>query len=107
MRIRSVVFSDVLNITEQKSMSVRAISRHGDMSYNSVWLIKQKIMHAFLQAKQHNPLASVMHVDDGCLGGKRQGSGHGAHGKVRFITALSLVNGPSAQLKRCIVPNFT
>ena len=65
-------------------------------------------MHAFLQAEHHNPLASVVHVDDGYLGGKRQGiRGRGAHGKTPFITALSLINGRPAQLKLSIVPNFT
>ena len=71
-----------------------ALARHCGIGYNSAWLIKQKIMHAFLQAEQHNPLAGVVHVDDGYLGGKRQGvRSRGAHGKTPFITALSLVNG--------------
>ena len=64
-------------------------------------------MHAFLQAEQNNPLAGVVHVDDGYLGGKRQGvRGRGAHGKTGFINALSLVNGRPAQLKLSIVPGF-
>ena len=97
MPIRIVLFSDVLDITEQKSMSARALYRHCGMSYNSAWLIKQKIMHAFLQAEQHNPLTSLVHVDDGYLGGKRQDiRSRGVHGKTPFITALSLVNGESA-----------
>ena len=65
-------------------------------------------MHAFLQVEQHNPLAGVVHVDDGYLGGKHPGiRGRGAHGKTAFITALSLVNGRPAQLKLSIVPRFT
>ena len=92
----------------KKSISALALARHCGISYNSAWLIKQKIMHAFLQAEQHNPLAGVVHVDDGYLGGKRQGiRGRGAHGKTPFITALSLVNGRPAQLKLSIVPSFT
>ena len=54
-----------------------------------------------------NPLAGVVHVDDGYLGGKRQGHQRPwAHGKMLFTNVLSLVNGRPAQLKRCIVPNF-
>ena len=65
-------------------------------------------MHAFLQAEQHNPSAGIVHVDDGYLGGKRQGiRGPGAHGKTQFINALILVNGRPAQLKLSIVPSFT
>ena len=53
-------------------------------------------------------MAGVVHVDDGYLGGKRQGiRGRGAHGKTPFITVLSRVNGWASQLKRSIVPNFT
>ena len=65
-------------------------------------------MHAFLQVEHHNLLDGVVHVDDGCLGGKRQGiRGRVAHGRTPFITALNLVNSRSAQLKLSIVPNFT
>ena len=88
--------------------SALVLSRTCGIIYNSAWLIKQKIIHAFLQAAQHNPLAGVVLVDDGYLGGKRQGiRGRGAHGKTPFITALSLVNGQPAQLKLSIVPSFT
>ena len=62
----------------------------------------------FLHAEQQNPLSGVVHIDDGYLGGKRQGiRGRGAHGKTPFVTALSLVNGRPDQLKLTIVPNFT
>ena len=61
-------------------------------------------MPAFLQAEHQNPLASLIHVDDGYLGGKRHGIRvRGAHGKTPFITTLSLVNGRPAQLKLSIV----
>ena len=54
-------------------------------------------MHAFLQAEHHHPLTGVVHVDDGYLGGKRQGiRGRDTHGKTLFINLLSLTNGGPA-----------
>ena len=89
----------------KKSISALELSRHCGIGYTSACLIKQKIIHAFLQAEQYNPLAGVVHINDGYLGGKRQGiRGRGAHGKTTFITEISLVNGRPTQLKLSIVP---
>ena len=92
----------------KKSISALAWSRHCGISYNSGWLIKQKIMHAFLQAEQHKPLSGIVHINNDYLGGKRQGiSDCGARGKIPFITAWNGVNGRPDQLKLPIVAHCT
>ena len=60
-------------------------------------------MHAFLQVEHHNLLAGVVHVDDGYLGGKRQGIRAHGSGRTPFITALSLVNevDPATEAQHC------
>ena len=67
----------------KKSLSSLALMRYLGLSYNSAWLLQQKIIHALKQDDEQYTLTGVIHVDDGYLGGYRSGiRGRGAEGKT-------------------------
>ena len=81
---------------------------HLGVSYNSAWLLQQKIIHALNQDDQQHKLEGVIHVDDGYLGGHRPGvRGRGAAGKTPFIAALSFHKNKPFHLKLSPVANFS
>jgi hypothetical protein len=92
----------------KKSISSLALKRHLGVSYDTAWLLHQKIMHALKQADDQQLLQGIIQVDDGYLGGKRSGArGRGAKRKQPFITALSYKNGKPDQLKLSVIKSFS
>ena len=92
----------------KKSISSLALKRYLDVSYNTAWLLHQKIMHALQYEDNSALLQGIIQVDDGYLGGKRSGvRGRGAKGKQAFLTALTLQNGKPDQAKLSLVHGFT
>ena len=92
----------------KKSLSSLALMRHLGLSYNSAWLLQQKIIHALNQHDQQQQLVGIIHVDDGYLGGHRSGiRGRGAAGKTPFIAALSFQKNKPFHLKLSPVANFS
>ena len=92
----------------KKSLSLLALMRHLGLSYNSAWLLQQKIIHALNQDDQQHKLEGIIHVDDGYLGGHRSGVlGRGSAGKTPFIAALSFHKNKHFHLKLTPVANFT
>ena len=71
-------------------LSVMSLSRHLRVSYNTAWLLNQKIMQAMRERDDSKPLTGTVQVDDAfwggeCRGGKR---GRGTGGKTPFVAAV-------------------
>ena len=92
----------------KKSTSSLALKRSLGVSYDTAWLVQQKIMHALKNSDDCSALQGVIHVDDGYLGGKHSGvRGRGAKGKQPFLTALSFKDGKPDQLKLSLLKTFS
>ena len=92
----------------KKSLSSLALMRYLGLSYNSAWLLQQKIIHALKQDDEQYTLTGVIHVDDGYLGGYRSGiRGRGAEGKTPFITALSFYDNKPFHIKLSPIEGFS
>ena len=102
-------FAAIYLITQnKKSVSSLYLTRYLGVSYQTAWLLHQKIIEAMRQQEQTNLLQGIIHVDDGYLGGRKSGvRGRGASGKLPFITALSFKNNKPHQLKLSLVPCFS
>lgn len=79
-------------LTQSKTgMSAMALSRHLGVSYNTAWLVKQKLMQTMRERDDSIPLTGPVQVDDAFWGGQRRGGkrGRGAAGKTPFVAAVA------------------
>ena len=79
-------------LTQNKpGLSVMSLSRHLGVSYNTAWLLSQKIMQAMRERDDSKPLTGSVQVDDAVWGGERRGGkrGRGADGKTPFVAAVA------------------
>jgi len=85
-------FLAIFLVTQSKSgMSALALSRHLGVSYNTAWLVKQKLMQTMRERDDSRPLCGPVQVDDAYWGGERRGGkrGRGASGKTPFVAAVA------------------
>jgi hypothetical protein len=68
-----------------------ALARHLGVSYNTAWLVKQKLMETMRERADSQPLTGLVQVDDAYWGGERRGGkcGRGAEGKTRFVADVA------------------
>lgn len=86
-------FLAIYLITQAKTgISALALRRELGVSYNTAWLVKQKIMQAMKERDDSQPLTGVIQVDDAYWGGERHGGkrGRGAKNKTPFVAAVSI-----------------
>ena len=85
-------FLAIFLLTQSKSgLSAMALGRHLGVSYNTAWLLKQKLMQAMRERDDSKPLTGSVQVDDAVWGGERRGGkrGRGAAGKTPFAAAVA------------------
>ena len=85
-------FLAIFLLTQNKpGLSVMSLSRHLGVSYNTAWLLSQKIMQAMRERDDSKPLTGSVQVDDAVWGGERRGGkrGRGADGKTPFVAAVA------------------
>ena len=85
-------FLAIFLLTQSKTgLSALALSRHLGVSYNTAWLVKQKLMETMRKRDDSKPLTGPVQVDDAYWGGERRGGkrGRGAGGKTPFVAAVA------------------
>jgi transposase-like protein len=85
-------FLAIYLITQSKTgIAALALRRYLDVSYNTAWSLKQKIMQVMKERDDRRPLSGVIQVDDVYWGGRRSGgkSGRGSPNKTPFVAAVS------------------
>ncbi len=88
----TVWFLAMFFLTQSKTgMSAMALARHLGVSYNTAWLLKQKLMQTMRERDDSKPLSGSIQVDDAFWGGERRGGkrGRGAEGKTPFVAAVA------------------
>jgi transposase-like protein len=85
-------FLAIFLLTQSKTgMSALALARHLGVSYNTAWLVKQKLMQTMRERDDSRPLDGPVQVDDAYWGGESRGGkrGRGAGGKAPFVAAVA------------------
>lgn len=85
-------FLAIFLLTQSKTgMSAMALARHLGVSYNTAWLLKQKLMQTMRERDDSKPLSGPVQIDDAYWGGERRGGkrGRGAGGKTPFVAAVA------------------
>lgn len=88
----TIWFLALFLLTQSKTgLSALALSRHLGVSYNTAWLVKQKLMQAMRERDDSKPLTGQVQVDDAYWGGESRGGkrGRGAGGKTPFVAAVA------------------
>ncbi len=76
-------------ITQAKTgLSALSLKRQIGVSYNTAWLMKQKIMHVMKERDDSHPLSGIIQLDDAYLGGGKRG--RGSANKTPFVAAISI-----------------
>lgn len=86
-------FLAVYLITQSKTgISALALKRELGVSYNTAWMLKQKVMQVMKETDDKLQLSNIVQVDDAYWGGESHGGkrGRGAESKTPFIAAVSL-----------------
>ncbi len=74
--------------TEAVDDKVKEMRRLG-VSYNTAWMLKQKLMQVMKDREAGKTLTDRVEMDDAYIGGERPGKpGRGAEGKTPFIAAV-------------------
>lgn len=84
-------FLAIYLITQNKDgISTLNLARQLDLSQNSAWLLKHKLMQVMLEEENRHPLKGRVEIDDAYWGGERRGGkrGRGAAAKYPFVAAL-------------------
>lgn len=97
-------------LTQHKNgISARALRRQLGVSYNTVWLLKHKLMQAMIQRDSDQALGGIVQMDDAYWGGERHGGGtrRGSPGKTPFVVAVQCnPNGHPMAIWMDVVPGF-
>ena len=66
------------------------LMRRLGVSYNTAWMLKQKLMQVMLEREARTMLTDRVEIDDAYIGGERTGGkvGRGAPGKTPFVAAV-------------------
>ena len=79
-------------LTQSKTdLSAMALKRHLGVSYNTAWLIKQKLMQTMRERDDQQPLDGWVQLDDAYWGGECRGRtrGRGSTNKTPFVAAVA------------------
>ena len=105
----STWFLAIYLVTQSKNdISALELSRQLGVTYDTAWIVKQKLMAAMGERNKAYKLKGSVQIDDAYLGGERKGtSGRGAEGKTPFLAAVETRDGKPAFIKLRLVPGFT
>jgi transposase-like protein len=84
-------FLAIYLLTQHKNgISALALRRQLGVSYNTAWLMKQKLTQAMVERDANRPLSGDVQIDDAYWGGERHGggTGRGSPGKTPFVAAV-------------------
>ncbi|MGQ7848840.1 IS1595 family transposase [Granulosicoccus sp. 3-233] len=86
-------FRAMYHLTQSKNgVSAMELMRRLGVSYNTAWLVKQKLMQTMKEREASRKLTDRIEIDDAYLGGERARkpgkAGRGAEGKTPFIAAV-------------------
>ena len=86
----SVWFRGMYHLTQSKNgVSAMELMRRLGVSYNTAWMLKQKLMQVMLERESQKTLRDRVEIDDAYIGGERPGkSGRGAEGKKPIVAAV-------------------
>ena len=80
-----------LIIQSKTGLSALELKRQINVSYNTAWSMKQKIMQVMKERDDSQPLSGNIQLDDVYWGGERHGGlrGRGSKNKIPFVAAVS------------------
>ena len=87
----SIWFRGMYHLTQSKNgVSAMELMRRLGVSYNTAWMLKQKLMQVMLEREARTTLTDRVEIDDAYIGGERTGGkvGRGAPGKTPFVAAV-------------------
>jgi len=86
----SVWFRGMYHLTQSKNgVSAMELMRRLGVSYNTAWMLKQKVMQVMLECESRQTLRDRVEIDDAYIGGERPGKiGRGADGKTPIVAAV-------------------
>jgi len=86
----SVWFRGMYHLTQSKNgVSAMELMRRLGVSYNTAWMLKQKVMQVMPACESRQTLRDRVEIDDAYIGGERPGkSGRGAEGKTPIVAAV-------------------
>lgn len=89
--VANLVPGDLSARAQQGGVSALALKRELGVSYNTAWLLKQKLMQAMKERDERRRLSGWVQVDDAVWGGERHGGecGRNAPGKTPFVAAVA------------------
>jgi transposase-like protein len=97
-------------ITQSKTgISALELKRQLSVSYNTAWLLKQKVMQVMKERDDQRPLAGLIQLDDVYLGGERHDGkrGRGASGKKPFVAAVEVnERGHPIRMNMSVIKGF-
>jgi hypothetical protein len=100
----------IYELTQSKDgISALNLSRRLGVSYNTAWLIKQKLVHAMLTQDLRDVLAGRVELDDAYWGGQSHGGkrGRGAPNKCPFLAAVETTSdGHPLRMKLSVFARF-
>ena len=92
----STWFLAIYLVTQSKNdISALELSRQLGVTYDTAWIVKQKLMAAMGERNKAYKLKGSVQIDDAYLGGERKGtSGRGAEGKTPLDSPRGIPFGP-------------
>lgn len=106
-------FRAMYHLTQSKNgVSAMELMRRLGVSYNTAWLMKQKLMQTMKEHEATRKLTDRVEMDDAYLGGERAckpgKAGRGAEGKTPFVAAVQTDHdGKPQQMALQVVDGFT
>ncbi len=106
-------FRGMYHLTQSKNgISAMELMRRLGVSYNTAWLMKQKLMQTMKEREASRKLSDRIEMDDAYLGGERARkpgkAGRGAEGKTPFIAAVQTdQDGKPQQMALQVVEGFS
>lgn len=106
-------FRAMYHLTQSKNgISAMELMRRLGVSYNTAWLMKQKLMQTMKEREASRKLTDRVEIDDAYLGGERAlkpgKAGRGAEGKTPFIAAVQTdLDGRPQRLALQVVDGFS
>ena len=98
----TIWFRGMYHLTQSKNaVSAMKLIRRLGISYNTAWMLKQKLMQVTLEREAGNKLAELVEIDDADIGGERTGGkvGRGAEGKTPLVAAVQTdIDGKPQQM---------
>jgi len=87
-----MVFSHSPGDPSKTGLSALELKRQINVSYNTAWSMKQKIMQVMKERDGSQPLSGVIQLDDVYWGGERHGGsrGRGSKNKHPLVAAVSI-----------------